>query len=112
PSQIASCLQDPSFSHAEIPSLEYVLSVGAPLPREHKDELSRRTPNVFYELYGLTEGFTTILDRTESARKAGSVGTPPPFMDMRIVDDQGRDVAPGTVGEIVGRGPIMMKEYY
>jgi long-chain acyl-CoA synthetase len=44
-------------------------------------------------------------------RKAGSVGVPPPFYDMRIVDEEGRDCAPGQVGEIVGRGPITMAGY-
>jgi long-chain acyl-CoA synthetase len=38
-------------------------------------------PDRFYELYGLTEGFWTILDKTQSLRKAGSVGAPPCFYD-------------------------------
>jgi long-chain acyl-CoA synthetase len=44
-------------------------------------------------------------------RKAGSVGVPPPFYDMRIVDEQGHDCALGQVGEIVGHGPITMAGY-
>ncbi len=43
--------------------------------------------------------------------KTGSVGVPPPFYDMRIIDEEGRDCAPGQVGEIVGRGPITMAGY-
>ncbi|MEK7356800.1 MAG: class I adenylate-forming enzyme family protein [Bdellovibrionota bacterium] len=112
PSQISACLQEPEFSHSEIPSLEYILSVGAPLLKEYKEELNRRMPEVFYELYGLTEGFMTILDKTQAAGKAGSVGCPPPFMDLKICNDKGEDVARGEVGEIVGRGPILMSGYY
>jgi acyl-CoA synthetase (AMP-forming)/AMP-acid ligase II len=54
----------------------------------------------------------TILDRDDAARKAGSVGVPPPFYAMRIVNDEGRDLPAGGVGEIVGRGPITMAGYY
>jgi len=40
------------------------------------------------------------------------VGVPPPLYEMRIVDDAGRDLPAGEVGEIVGRGPITMPGYY
>ena len=89
-----------------------ICSVGAPLHLEHKQELARRLPHRFYELYGLTEGFVTILDRDDFARKPGSVGVPPPLYEMRIVDLDGTDLPPGEVGEIVGRGPITMPGYY
>jgi acyl-CoA synthetase (AMP-forming)/AMP-acid ligase II len=89
-----------------------ILSLGAPLHREYKDRLNRLLPNRFYELYGLTEGFVTILDRGDAVRKAGSVGTPPMFYRLRVVREDGSDCAPGEVGEIVGRGPILMKGYF
>jgi len=60
----------------------------------------------------LTEGFVTILDRDDSLRKAGSVGVPPPFYDMRIVGDDGRELPANAIGEIIGRGPITMPGYY
>ncbi len=112
PSQIIALLAEPGFSEEHLPDLEMVCSVGAPLLLEHKEELSRRLPNRFYELYGLTEGFITILDRDDFAAKPGSVGVPPPLYDMRIVSDDGRDLGPGEVGEIVGRGPVTMPGYY
>src|SRR5262249_8237456 len=64
-------------------------------------------------LPGLYCGATYILHkhRADAVRKAGSVGVPPPFYDMRIVDEEGRDCAPGQVGEIIGRGPITMAGY-
>lgn len=112
PSQIIALLAEPDFNEEHLPHLEMVCSVGAPLHLEHKEELARRLPDRFYELYGLTEGFVTILDRDDFAAKPGSVGTPPPLYQMRIVDDEGRDLPPGEVGEIVGRGPITMPGYY
>lgn len=66
-------------------------------------------PSRLYELYGLTEGFVTILDRTEALRKGGSVGVPPAFFRMRIVRADGSEAEPG---EIVGRGPMLMTGYY
>ena len=112
PSQIIALLAESDFDEDHLPDLEMICSVGAPLHLQHKETLARRLPNRFYELYGLTEGFVTILDRDDSPAKSGSVGTPPPLYQMRIVDDDGRDLPAGEVGEIVGRGPITMPGYY
>ena len=111
PAQIIAILDSPRFDPTKLASLEMILSLGAPLHKEQKDILNRMLPNRFYELYGLTEGFVTVLDRADAMRKTGSVGIPPPFYDMRIVDEAGAECAPGQVGEIVGRGPITMPGY-
>ncbi|MBA3513323.1 MAG: AMP-binding protein, partial [Pyrinomonadaceae bacterium] len=79
---------------------------------EHKEMLNRVLPGRFYELYGLTEGFVTILDKNDFAAKANSVGTPPPFFEIKIINSEGKEAAVGEAGEIVGRGPIMMAGYY
>jgi long-chain acyl-CoA synthetase len=112
PSQLVGLLERTDFGEQRCGSLEMVCSVGAPLHLEHKEELERRLPGRFYELYGLTEGFVTILDRDDFAAKPGSVGVPPPLYEMRIVGLDGGDLPPGEVGEIVGRGPITMPGYY
>jgi acyl-CoA synthetase (AMP-forming)/AMP-acid ligase II len=87
-------------------------SVGAPWHREHKEVFLSWLPDSLYELYGLTEGFITVLDSTDFARKIDSVGVPIAFAQMRIVSDDGRDLGPGEVGEIVGTSPLMMPGYY
>ncbi|MDJ0498388.1 MAG: AMP-binding protein [Acidimicrobiia bacterium] len=112
PSQIIAMLAEPDFNEDHLPHLEMICSVGAPLHLEHKEELARRLPMRFYELYGLTEGFVTVLDRDDFPAKPGSVGVPPPLYEMRIVADDGTELPPGEVGEIVGRGPITMPGYY
>ncbi len=112
PAQIVALLGSPGFDPRRLASLECILSLGAPLLRQDKDRLNAELPGRLYELYGLTEGFVTILDRSEAVRKAGSVGVPPPFFRMRIVGEDGADAAPGEVGEIVGRGPMLMTGYY
>ena len=112
PSQIVALLGVPRFDAANVPSLRMLGAVGAPFHREHREELARRVPGVFHELYGLTEGFMTILDRDDYPRKPASVGVPPPFFEMRILDDDGNDVPQGEVGEIVGRSPLLMTGYH
>jgi len=112
PTQIVALLASPEYRPERLASLECIVSLGAPLLQVYKDRLNAELPNRFYELYGLTEGFFTILDRDDAVRKAGSVGRPTQFYEMRIVDDAGRELPPGEVGEIVGRGPTRMQGYY
>ncbi len=112
PAQIIALLNCPAFAPDRLASLEMILSVGAPLHREHKHRLNDVLPGRFYELYGLTEGFATVLDCKDSLRKEGSVGVPPPFYELKIMDADGRECAPGEVGEIWGRSPVMMPGYY
>jgi acyl-CoA synthetase (AMP-forming)/AMP-acid ligase II len=112
PSQIVAMLNSPKFSAEPLQSLEMIGSVGAPLHMEHKEALNRQLPGRFYELYGLTEGFMTILDKEDYEAKPGSVGVPPPFFEMRIVNEKGKDVPVREVGEIVGRSPQLMSCYY
>jgi long-chain acyl-CoA synthetase len=102
----------PNFALEKLETLQMLCSVGAPWHREHKEKLLPVLPRSLYELYGLTEGFITILDSTQFARKIDSVGTPIPFSDMRIVGADGNELPSGEVGEITGRSPMMMPGYY
>jgi len=67
-----------------------------------------------YTAFGQTETCATVcLLRAEDAvRKSGSVGTPIPGLEVRIVDEHMRDVPPGEVGEIVYRGPVVTPGYW
>jgi acyl-CoA synthetase (AMP-forming)/AMP-acid ligase II len=112
PSQIIALLDHPDFRAEKLASLEMILSVGAPLHMEHKERLNALLPGRFYELYGLTEGLATVLDCADSLRKAGSVGIPLPFSEMKILDADGGECAAGEVGEICGRAPFMMTGYH
>ncbi|MFZ0560689.1 MAG: AMP-binding protein [Terriglobales bacterium] len=112
PSQIVALLSSPHFSPDALKSLEMIGTVGAPLHMEHKEKLNRCLPDRFYELYGLTEGFMTVLDKNHYASKPTSVGPPQPFFEMRIINEHGKEASTGEVGEIVGRGPALMPGYY
>ena len=112
PAQIIALLQSPNFSQQNMHSMEMLLTIGAPLQQQYKEAVNAVIPGRFYELYGLTEGFVTILDRNDFNNQSGSVGCPPPGYDIRIVNDDGEDLGPGEIGEIVGRGPILSSGYY
>ncbi|MBT6883128.1 MAG: acyl--CoA ligase [Rhodospirillaceae bacterium] len=112
PAQIIQLIDHPELDPDDLKSLECVLSLGAPLHLEHKKRFDALLPGRFYELYGLTEGFMTILDKNDFPRKPESVGACPPFLEMRIRDDNGSNLPANEIGEIVGRGPHLMPGYY
>jgi len=112
PSQIVAVMNAPNFSADKLQSLRMLCSVGAPWHREHKERMLHILPHSLYELYGLTEGFITILDSRDFVSKIDSVGAPIPFSEMRITGDDGRELPPGETGEIIGRSPMLMPGYY
>ncbi|MDH3716211.1 MAG: AMP-binding protein, partial [Gammaproteobacteria bacterium] len=112
PAQIIAILNHPAFEPHKLQSLEMLQNLGAPLHVEYKHRVNELLPGRFYELYGLTEGLMTVLDKHDAVRKEGSVGCPPPLMDIRIVREDGSEAPPGEVGEIVGRSPCLMAGYY
>ena len=112
PSQITAVLASPSFAPEKLATLQMLGSVGAPLPVAQKEKLEAMLPGRFHELYGLTEGIMTILDKADAVRKRGSVGAPMAYTDMRIEDEAGNVLPAGQIGEIVGRGPLLMQGYY
>lgn len=112
PSQIIAILNAPNYRPERLASLEMFHSVGAPLLKDVKERIKRELPGRFYELYGVTEGFMTILDPTQFEEKMESVGVPMRLGDVRVVDPSGNDVGVGEVGEIIGRSPLLMQGYY
>jgi fatty-acyl-CoA synthase len=79
------------------------------------EAMARSFPDVpFTAVFGQTEmsPVTCVLDGEDATRKFGSVGLPVPAVDIRVVDEEMRDVENGQVGEIVYRGPSMMARYW
>jgi acyl-CoA synthetase (AMP-forming)/AMP-acid ligase II len=112
PAQIIAMLNAPNFSPKALSSIEAICCMGAPLHKKHKEMWNQRLPGTYYEAYGLTEGFFTVLDKYDYEKKSESVGCPTPFTDIKIVDDQGNEMPDGKVGEIIGRSPLAMADYY
>ena len=106
-------LRDPRLRN--VPHLRVAAFGGAPMPVSTVERLRERLPDLaLYDVYGMTEtaGTITCLLDEEFAAKPGSVGRPVPFNDVRLVDDDGADAAPGEAGELWVRGPTVTAGYY
>jgi len=96
-------------------SVTALSSGGDKLPVAVQKALREYFPNIrgIYDIYGLTEcPNVTCLHCDLSIQKFGSIGLPLPYLEMKLLDDDGREVRQGQVGEIVIRGPNLMQGYY
>ncbi len=113
PVQYRRLMQHPDFDAYDLSSFEKKFSTSAPFPAELKAEVLRRWPGGLVEFYGMTEGGgSCALLAHEHPDKLSTVGRPMEGHDIRLIDEQGREVAPGEAGEVVGRSPAMMKGYH
>jgi long-chain acyl-CoA synthetase len=112
PSMLQLMLAEP-LEEYELGSLRYVVSGAAPLPREVFDEWRRRVPTVeVREGYGLTETSAVAVTNRPGRVRVGTVGTPMPGAEIRIVDDRDAELPAGEVGEICCRSPFVMLGYW
>ena len=108
-------LRVPGFGWPELAHVEIGAFGGSPVPISTIAALRERMPPLrLYDAYGLTETHSpaTILLDSEFRRKPGSVGRPLPCADVRVVDDDGRDVPGGEAGELLIRGPMVTTGYF
>jgi long-chain acyl-CoA synthetase len=121
PAMIIRLLEHPDLDEYELSSLRTIMYVGAPMPPEALKRGLARFGQVFSQLFGQTETLNVAVLKKEdhklegSARevkKLESAGQPFGHGEMRIVDQQGRDVPPGEVGEILARSDRMMIGYW
>ena len=112
PLQLERLLALEHFAGHRLDSLDTIMCCGSPLPLTLKREFPRRTGAKLIELYGLTEGVCTILAPEDFATKTASVGKPFLGTDLRVIGEDDRELAPGTVGEIVGLSPLLMQGYH
>ncbi len=104
----------PDIERYDLRSVKGIFVGAAPLTRAIKDSFEARTGGRMIEGYGLTETVTACMANPfQGQHKLGSIGIPFPDMDAKIVSlDDGHDLPPGELGEIVLRGPTMMMGYY
>ena len=104
----------PNVEKYRLDSIEACISGAAPLPVEVQAEFERLTGGRLVEGYGLTEASpVTHANPIWDRRKEGSIGLPWPDTECRIVDPEtGEDVPVGEVGELLVRGPQVMKGYW
>jgi len=100
---------------ADLSSIRFCISGGAPLPQQVKRNFEARTGCALVEGYGLTEASPCIACNPPGGRnKSGSIGLPFPGTDisLRALDDPLRPVAQGESGELCVRGPQVMRGYW
>ncbi|SPF50877.1 AMP-dependent synthetase and ligase [Syntrophobacter sp. SbD1] len=99
----------------DLSSIRKLLCSSAPVRQKMKMEIMDFFPGVqLYEAYGSTEaGIVTILKPEEQLRKLGSIGCESFGTDLvKILDEKGREVPCGQIGEIYSRGPMLFDGYY
>lgn len=111
PAQYLMVLERPELDQTDLSSLRTVLSAGSPLRRDTKRKVMERISPGLYELYGFSEGFASLLKPHQHDEKFDTVGTPVLGFEVRILDNDGNEVPPGTPGEIAGYGAGIMREY-
>jgi long-chain acyl-CoA synthetase len=115
PSMVWQVLESPSFSRRDLSSVLSVGYGGAPAA----PDLVRRIKQAFPAVspgngYGLTEtsSITTFNMGDDYERKPESVGLPVPVCEVKVVDEKGREVPTGEVGELWIKGPNVVKGYW
>jgi len=99
----------------DVSSVRKLLCSSAPVRSHIKKGILKCFPSVeLYEAYGSTEaGMVTILKPEDQLRKLGSMGRECLGTDViRLLDEKGKEVSIGEVGELYSRGPMMFDEYY
>jgi long-chain acyl-CoA synthetase len=118
PTMYAMLLAHPDLKKYNLKSVKFCISGAAPLPPEVQKKFMEVTGGVLVEGYGLTESSPVThanpLDKTMKTVKIGSIGIPWPDTDAKIVDIETgeKELPPGEIGELIVKGPQVMKGYW
>jgi len=118
PTMYAMLLSHPDLGKYDCTSVRFCISGSAPLPPEVQKKFMEVTGGVLVEGYGLTESSPVThcnpLDKSMKTVKVGSIGLPWPDTDAKIMDVETgeKELGVGEVGELVVKGPQMMKGYW
>ena len=113
PAMFVALLYTPDAEKYDTSSLRYCVSGSAPLPLAVLEGFQKKFGCQILEGYGLSEATTVLTGHGQNMPvKPGSVGKPVAGVELRIVDDNDRDIPVGEVGEVIARGPNIMKGYY
>ena len=113
PVQYQRIMALPDFGNYALSSFHMKFCTSAPFSAALKADVLKRWPGGLVEFYGMTEGGgSCILNAQEHPDKLHTVGKPAPGNDIRLIDDDGHELAPGQTGEIVGHSGAMMTGYH
>jgi acyl-CoA synthetase (AMP-forming)/AMP-acid ligase II len=113
PVQYQRIMARPDFDTYDLSSFRMKFCTSAPFSAALKTDILKRWPGGLVEYYGMTEGGgTCILAAHEHPDKLHTVGMPAPEHDIRLIGEEGQEVPPGELGEVVGHSPAMMRGYH
>ena len=113
PVQYQRLMARPEFDSFDLGSFRMKFCTSAPFQAALKADVLKRWPGGLTEYYGMTEGGgTCILQAHLHPTKLHTVGQPADGHDIRLIDEQGHEVAKGEAGEVVGRSGAMMTGYH
>ena len=113
PVQYRRLMERPDFDSYDLSSYVMKFSTSAPFSPEIKADVLKRWPGGLIEYYGMTEGGGSCgLLAHEHPDKLHTVGRPLPGHDIRLIGEDGVEVAQGEIGEVVGRSGAMMVGYH
>lgn len=114
PTQFHRLLQLPDDVRGryDVSSLQHVVHGAAPCPTEVKRRMIEWFGPVVTEYYGASEGGGTVATAEEWLERPGTVGRPWPGAEVRILDDDGNEVPPGTVGTVWLKAGALDFEYH
>jgi len=105
----------PHRDRFDVSSLQFVAMMGTSVPLPLIQNFRRVFPSVaVVQGYGLTETspFITLLPIEYHEQKVGSIGLAVPHAEIKIIDESGREMPDGEAGELIVRGPMLMKGYH
>ena len=112
PVQYQRLMADPHFDEFDLSAMRLKYCTSAPFSAELKAEVLRRMPGGLIEIYSMTEGgVVCLLAAHEFPDKLHTVGRPAPGSELKVLDDNDREVPAGTPGKLVGIGHAMMSGY-
>lgn len=113
PVQYQRLMAVPEFDAYDLSSFHMKFCTSAPFSAQLKADVLARWPGGLVEYYGMTEGGgTCILEAHDHPDKLHTVGRPADGHDIRLIDEDGREVPAGELGEVVGRSGSMMTAYH
>ncbi|MEO6363955.1 MAG: class I adenylate-forming enzyme family protein [Caldimonas sp.] len=113
PVQYQRVMANPGFASRDLSTFRFKFCTSAPFSAALKADVVARWPGALIEYYGMTEGGgTCILAAHEHPTKLHTVGQPAEGHDIRLIDEAGRELPPGSTGEVVGHSPGMMTGYF
>jgi long-chain acyl-CoA synthetase len=114
PTIVSMILRLRNLANHNFSSIRYITNTAAALPVEHIHKLKKVFPRAeLYSMYGLTEcKRVSYLPPEELENRPSSVGNPIPNCEVYLVDEEGTELGPGGVGELVVRGSNVMRGYW